>query len=281
LEASVAIWHSHQLMRLGFLALLALAACSCSPRHGTPDKHGDVVAGIYAASGAATISWGDEKKPTVRRAKPGVVLSEAMSLEVEKGGVALELYEGTSFMWLPAGRYQIKKLKLGAYPADGAKRPLLLVGQAAVRKEIPAPVVAVRYEPPQTGRNLKSEEEERFGSDVSWFFTPHRGEAAEEPEPAKAPTPPPWMLKDKYVHALHRPLKATDDPRMLQSATGVVVVEFLDQATAMSEALKLPLDLGDVRQIVVVDGSAKLSLPSGAVELKSGDIAEITSLPKP
>jgi hypothetical protein len=54
-----------------------------------------------------------------------------------------------------------------------------------------------------------------------------------------------------------------------------VVVEWRDQATLFAEELKLPLDLSDVARVVVVDGTAQLSLPGGKVEIGSGQEAAI------
>lgn len=234
------------------------------------------VAGIFAAQGEATVTWGPKRRPTARRARPGMLLMSDMTLDSEKG-VVLEAFDGT-FVWLPGGEHAASKLKLPLGAAEGASLQVLAVGAQAVRKSVPPPAVAGRYEPP-SGKPVDLSESAEFRSDLAFFFTP-RSEGSEDAEaPARSPPASPWQMKDKYVHALRRPLKAGDGARLLSAASGAVVVEFQDNATALASTLKLPIDLLDVRRVVVAKGSATLALPGGKqVELRDGEVAEIAPL---
>ena len=262
--------------RLPLAALLGVAAaCLCA---GSCDKPVPVTpaAGIYAVNGQATLSWGLKKKPTERRAQPGALLMSNMTVEVEKG-VVLEAFDGT-FVWLPSGKHKVSALKLPVGAPEGAVRPIVVVAAEATRKDIPPPVVMVRYEP-APAKAIEVGTDADLKADMSFFFTPHK-DPSELPEEPRPPPESPWKMKDKYVHALHRPVKVGDGVRTLAAADGAVVVEFLDKATAFASTLKLPIDLFDVKRVVVVEGSAKLTLPAGkTLELKSGDIAEIEPLP--
>jgi len=239
------------------------------------------VAGIYAVKGVGTLTRGEKKKAVVRRAQAGKTLSTDMTLELEKGGAVLESWDG-SFVYLPQGKHVVRTLQLAPARDDASRRVQIVTDKVAI-KDIPTPVVQPRYEPPESTKPLSNPEDEELKSDVAYFFTPHHSsdEAAGEVEdPTPKGPPAPWMLKDRYVHPLRRPVKPGDSGRMLVEAKGAVVVEFADQATAFADSLKLPLDLSEVKRVVVADGSARLVLPSGQkVDLKTGDVAEIAPLP--
>ncbi|HEY3447562.1 MAG TPA: hypothetical protein VGK67_14505 [Myxococcales bacterium] len=254
------------------LALAALALPGCEkPTPVTP------VAGIYAVHGEASVSWGLQKKPTVRRALPGMLLLSNMLLESDKG-VVLEAFDG-SFVWLPKGERAASKLKLPPGASEGSLRPIVVITAEATRKDVPPPLVASRYEQPPAKPQEVGENAELKG-DFAFFFSPKSDDAQPVEEVPKGPPEPPWARKEKFIHALHRPLKAGDGARRLTEAKGAVVVEFLDKATAFADTLKLPVDLSDVKRVVVVDGSASLALPGGkTVPLDAGDIAEIQPLP--
>lgn len=232
------------------------------------------VAGVYAIQGVGRTLRGSGRKPTVRRAQAGVTLTTDMTLELEKGGAVLEAFDG-SFLWLPKGRHGVKALRLARAAPDGATRPVVLVGEQAVRKEVPIPLVEPRYEPPESAPKMRDSEDRQMAEDMAFFFTP-RGDDEQVEDPAPAAPPAPWMVKDRYVRPLRRPLKAGESGRALVAAKGAVVVEFSDGATCFADALKLPLDLFDVRRVVVADGSARLTLRDGTrVDLASGGVAEI------
>lgn len=255
---------------LGLVTALSCAGGCDKPRPVTP------AAGIYAVAGQASVSWGLKKKPTVRRAQAGSLLMSNMTLECEEG-VVLEAFDGT-FVYLPPGKHSASKLKLPVGAPEGALRPIVVVAAEATRKDVPPPIVMVRYEPPPA-KPVEVGEDSEFKGDFAFFFTPKKDEE-EQPEEPRPPPESPWKMKDKYVHALHRPVKAGNGARTLAAADGAVVVEFQDKATAFASTLKLPVDLSDVKRVVVVDGSAKLTLPGGkAVDLKAGEIAEIEPLP--
>lgn len=230
------------------------------------------VAGVYAVRGEATVSWGPKKKPTVRRARPGMLLMSDMLLESDRG-VVLEAFDG-SFVYVPKGGRTAKSLKLPTGAAEGSMRPIVVVTTEAKPKSVPPPLVASRYEPPPAPPQEVGENAE-LKSDFAFFFTPKPDEPEPVVEVAKGPPEPPWARKEKFIHPLHRPLKAGDGARMLTQAKGAVVVEFADKATAFADTLKLPVDLADVTRVVVVEGSATLSLGGKAVALEDGAIAEI------
>jgi hypothetical protein len=253
-------------------ALAALLAAGCAK---PPSGPGEPVAGIYAVRGAGALLRGSAKKPLVRRARAGMLLTTAMTLDTDRGAV-LEAFDG-SFVFVPAGKHTARSLGLEAAPAEPGKRHVVRVKDRAERKVVPAPAVVVRYEPLESGKPLKDEESAQFQNDMAYFFLPH-GEKEPDPHEQKPPAPPPWMQGEAYVHPLRRPLRPGDGARALTSCKGVVVVEFADRATAFADALPLPLDLADVSRVVVADGSAKLSLPEGSVEVKAGEVAEILPL---
>jgi hypothetical protein len=150
----------------------------------------------------------------------------------------------------------------------------------AAPKSLPAPVVQLRYQPVESDRPLRDPEEEELHGDMAYFFTPHSHDEGAVEDPTPKTPPAPWMVKDPFVHPLRRPLKPGESGRTLAEARGAVVVEFTDQATAFAETLELPLDLADVKRVVVAEGSARIGLPGGGqVQLKSGDIAELAPQP--
>lgn len=257
------------------LVLVVLVLCGACSRPAPPVP----VAGVYAVKTPGSLARGSKKKPSLRRAQPGVTVLSDARIEAAEGGLVLEVFD-TSFVYVPAGVHEVKALHLRPVPPDGAVRKVQWITDQATAKEIPAPMVTPRYEAPQSLKPLKSEEDKEFESDVAYFFLP-KGETPENEDPTPKGPPAPWMMKDPYVHALKRPLKSGDGARQLTGAKGVVVVEFADQATAFAATLKLPLDLADVRRIVVLDGgSATVTLPSGkTVKLGEGDIGEIGPLP--
>ena len=263
-------------MRPATIALLfAIASCT---RPAPPQP----VAGIYAVKGAGTLTRGEKKKAVSRRAQAGKTLTTDMTLELEKGGAVLESFDGT-FVFVPSGKHLVRTLKLSPAAAEGATRAVVLVTDQVAKKEVPAPVVQPRYEPPESLKPLTNPEDEELKSDMAYFFTPHHSDdeaAGEVDDPTPKNPPAPWMLKDRYVHPLKRPVKAGESGRALVEAKGAVVVEFTDQATSFTDALKLPLDLADVKRVVVADGSARIGLPNGhKLDLKTGEIAEIGPLP--
>ncbi len=253
---------------LALAATVALGACE-KPRPVTP------VAGIYAVQGEAKVAWGPKKKKTVRQARPGMLLLSNMTLSSDKG-VVLEAFDG-SFVLLPKGERAAGRLKLPPGASEGSLRPIVVVTAEATRKNVPPPLVASRYEQPPA-RPQEVGEDAEFKSDMAFFFTRRSDEEQPAVEVPRGPPEPPWARKEKFIHALRRPLKQGDGARTLTEARGAVVVEFLDKATAFADTLPLPVDLADVARVVVVDGSATLSLKGRAVPLKAGDIAEIQPL---
>ena len=251
----------HWLLLLGFV----LAGCE-KPQPVTP------MAGIYAVRGEASVTWGRKKKPTVRQAKPGMLLLSNMLLESDQG-VVLEAFDG-SFVYLPKGERAAGKLKLSPGASEVSLRPIVVFTTEATRKDVPPPLVAARYEQPPAKPQEVGENAE-LKNDMAYFFTPKSDEPLPAEEQVKGPPEPPWARKEKFVHALRRPVKAGDGARTLTEAKGAVVVEFLDKATAFADTLKLPVDLSDVKRVVVVDGSATLLLGGKPVPLRAGDIAEI------
>ncbi|MBI5547269.1 MAG: hypothetical protein HY901_25590 [Deltaproteobacteria bacterium] len=256
------------------LAVAFWAAVGCSRSAGP----GEPIAGVYATKGTAVTVRGDPNAPVVRRAQAGVTLLSDMTLEVEKGGVVVESFDG-SFLWFPSGKHLLRRLKPLSAPTEGTTRRIVWITDKAVPRELPTPVVAARSEPAQSGKPLKDPAEEQFGSDFAFFFFPHDYESEEEAPGPKAPAPPPWMNGNPLVHPLRRPLKMGDGARSLVKADGAVVVELTDLSTAFADSLKLPLDLSEVRRVVVAQGSARIQLANGqGVELKAGEIAELGPL---
>jgi hypothetical protein len=257
--------------------VLLLAVVSCT-RPAPPQP----VAGIYAVKSAGTYTRGEKKKAVSRRAQAGKTLSTDLTLELEKGGAVLESFDG-SFVYVPAGKHPVRELGLRPAAAEGATRRVQIVTDKVASKDLPMPVVQPRYEPPESRKPFQNPEDEELQADVAFFFTPHHSDdegAGEVEDPTPKVPPAPWMVKDKYIHPLRRPVKEGDSGRVLVEAKGAVVVEFADQATSYADSLKLPLDLSDVKRIVVADGSARLVLPSGQkLDLKTGEIAEIGPLP--
>ncbi|MGC4113537.1 MAG: hypothetical protein QM765_02500 [Myxococcales bacterium] len=251
------------------VSFAAVALCACDkPQPVTP------VAGVYAVRAEASVTWGRKKKPTTRQAKPGMLLLSNMLLESD-AGVVLEAFDG-AFVYLPKGDHAAGKLRLPAGATEGSLRPIVVITNEATRKDVPPPLVASRYEQPPAKPQPVGENAE-LQSDMAYFFTPKSDDAPAQ-EISKGPPEPPWARKEKFIHALKRPLKTGDGARLLTEAKGAVVVEFLDKATAFADTLKLPVDLSDVKRVVVVDGEAALSVGGKALPLKAGEIAEIQPL---
>ncbi len=245
-----------------FAALVALAGCK---KAGPPEP----VGGIYAVSGHATVTV-EGRKDYKRTAKPGMTVMQNMRIAVAEGVVVIEANDGRLFA-LGRGPHEIAELKeLKRAPA--LKRRVFAVGEKAEEQERALPTVAMRYEPYDSGKLAKETED---GNNFKYFFAPGNGGPEELPEPA---APPPWMRNEKYIRAFSRMLPPGDGRRKLTEVDGVVVVEFRDRSTAVASTLQLPLDLGEVERIAVVDGSATLELPGGEFELEEGRVAELLPL---
>jgi hypothetical protein len=177
-------------------------------------------------------------------------------------GVLVPLEDGAH----PLGR--ISRLAVAA----SEKRRVHWVTDKAVPREVGALMTRARYERLQSGQPLP-EGDTKMAESMAYFFTP--GGNPTDEKPAHAAPPPPWVMDKSYVHGLSRPLEPGDQSRTLVAAAGFVVVELQDRATVFAERLKLPLDLHDVARVVVIDGSAKLLLPGGKLELDDGEEAEL------
>ncbi len=231
------------------------------------------VAGLYAISGGGQVSYGDPA--VVRAAKPGTMLRGDATISVDKGPAVLEGLNG-AMVALGSGRHRLSSLKALSMPAGNeASRLALVITDRAQEKQVGLLLTRSRYEPAESGKALpKAEEDKETQKALGFFFTPGgSGGGGQEPQRVGPPPTP-----GRYMHALKRPLVGGDGRRRLMKAQGAVVVELQDNATAIAGDLPLPLDLTEVRRILVAEGSAVLKLPSGEVRLEAGQVAEIAEL---
>lgn len=234
------------------------------------------LAGVYAVHGEALLEWPGRAERRLT-ARVGLTVTDELSLRVEKGTVVLEGING-AFVALGPGRHPLREVRALAARSQERRRALV-VQERAEERDLPALITQSRYEPPPTGRPLPLDDDGTAGN-LAYFFAPE-GRPEQHPDrPTGAP--PPWLVAERYLRALGRPVVAGDSGRALARAKGAVVVEFDDSSTSLASALALPLDLAGVRRVVVVDGTATLALAGGvSVELRSGDVAEVEPLPGP
>ncbi len=243
----------------------ALLAISCKK-----EMTGRPVAGLFALKGSGQVHRGEAWR---RTAKPGMTLTDEVTVALSDNSRAV--LEGLNGMLvlLDEGNHALGGIKeLSVKPIE--KRRVFLVTDKAERREVGPLLTTARYEPIQSGQGLPQQDNDT-AKGMAYFFTPGGTGGQGNERPGHAAPPPPWVLDKRYVHALRRPLAEGDGRRKLVVAKGDVVVEFQDRATAFVSELSLPLDLSEVARVVVLDGTAKLELPGGELELDDGEEAEL------
>ncbi|MGI5862054.1 MAG: hypothetical protein ACOX6T_08345 [Myxococcales bacterium] len=248
-----------------FVLAAALLAVACKK-----EETGRPVAGLFALKGSGQVRRGEAWR---RSARPGMTLTDDARLALADNSRAV--LEGLNGMLvvLGEGEHAMSRVKaLSVKPAE--KRSVYRVTDKAERREVGPLLTTARYEPVESGKGLPTQDNDT-AKGMAYFFTPGGTGAQGSERPAHAAPPPPWVLDKRYVHALRRPLAEGDGKRKLVVAKGDVVVEFQDRATAFATELTLPLDLSDVARVVVLDGTAKLELPGGQLELDDGEEAEL------
>ncbi|MDR0965995.1 MAG: hypothetical protein LBM75_05775 [Myxococcales bacterium] len=266
------------LLFLSVPTLIGLTACSRQPKEAP-----QIVGGVFAIEGTARIE--SALDPGFQRtAKAGVGLFSDQLLTVEKEGRVVLEGMGTRFIELGRGRHVLAKLHaLNAVP--GETRPVQRIGATEANLQDAAPLITtIRYEPlpsvsPQSSLIGKAIEDADMRDGMAFFFLPK----SMQQQASADPTVPPWKAQEHRVRRLSRMLKKTSDGRQLIKVKGSVVVEFRDHATAFADKLTLPLDLGDVERVIVLDGGeAMLTLPSGnEVWLESDAEAQISHADAP
>ncbi len=249
------------------LAALALAGCGRKPSKAP-------AAGLYALIGGGKVTR--EVPALLRTPRPGMTLSFDMVLELD-GEAVLEGLNGT-YVVLGSGRHSVNALSALHLQAPPTRRALW-VTDAAEERDIGTLVEPSRYEPLESGKPLKDPAHDSFADNAAFLFLPQGSAQPDAPGPPQGSAPP-WTGAPAFIRPLRRALPPGDGLRTLAKASGAVVVEFEDRATALASELKLPLDLAGVRRIVVVRGSARIALPGGKLaDLEEGQIAEVAPRP--